>query len=401
MRRRFLYAMERKIIHLDLDAFFCSVEELLDPSLKGKVFAVGGSPSGRGVITSASYAARMRGVRSAMPTREALKLVPDLLLVRSGFRHYSQYSKQVMDILRDTTPIVEPVSIDEAFLDVSDMPQPIGSIAIDLQKRVMQKTGLPCSLGCATSRLVAKMANDYGKKQVRTGCAPQKITVIEPGKEEEFLAPLDIQALWGVGPKTAAHLRQRGITTIGRLAALSDTDLKNYFVQHGESMRRRAKGIDNTPIHPESGDPKSVSNEMTFHEDQDDEESLLRILHGLSEKVGSRLRKAELAGTVVQIKIRYADFSTYTRQTSMKECTNLDQDIFDTAQDLFLKHWSRGRAVRLLGVGVTNLDKPHRQLGLFDDDGSKREDLTKAVDDLRERFGKDIIKRADTLKKKS
>ena len=392
--------MIRKIIHLDLDAFFCSVEELLDPSLKGRAFAVGGSPSGRGVITSASYAARMRGIRSAMPTREALKIFPDLLLVRSGYRHYSDYSHKVIDILRDTSPIVEPVSIDEAFLDVSDMPQPIGSIALDLQKRVMQETGLPCSLGCATSRLVAKMANDFGKKQVKTGRSPQKITVIEPGKEEDFLAPLDIQALWGVGPKTAAHLRQRGITTVGKLAALSDADLKNYFGQHGESMRRRAKGIDNTPIYPESGDPKSVSNEMTFHEDQDDQGNLLKILRGLSEKVGSRLRKAELAGSVVQIKIRYSDFSTFTRQTSMKECTNLDQEIFNEVQNLFLKHWIAGRPVRLLGVGVSTLEKPHRQLSLWEDLGNRKEELTKAVDGLRERFGKDIIKRADTLKPK-
>ena len=235
--------MQRKIIHLDLDAFFCSVEELLDPSLKGKVFAVGGSPSGRGVITSASYAARLLGVRSAMPTREALNLAPNLILVRSGFRHYSDYSNKVMDILRDTTPIVEQVSVDEAFLDVSDMPQPIGSIAIDLQKRVLNETGLPCSLGCASSKLVAKIANDYGKKQVKSGLSPQKVTVVDEGKEAEFLAPLDIQALWGIGPKTAARLRQRGITTIGRLAALSDADLKNYFGEHGMSMRRRAQGL--------------------------------------------------------------------------------------------------------------------------------------------------------------
>jgi len=392
--------MERKIIHLDLDAFFCSVEELLDPSLKGKVFAVGGSPNGRGVITSASYAARQFGIRSAMPSREALKLLPDLIFVRSGFRQYGEYSKKVMDILRDTTPIVEPVSIDEAFLDVSDMSQPVSSIALDLQKRVMQETGLPCSLGCATNRLVAKMANDYGKKQVKSGRAPQKITVIEPGKEEEFLAPLDIQALWGVGPKTAAQLRQRGITTIGRLAALSELEIKTFFGRHGESIQRRAKGLDNTPVYPESGDPKSISNEITFHEDKDDEEELLIILRSLSEKVGSRLRKKELAGSVVQIKIRYSDFSTYTRQTSMGDCTNLDQDIYEKAGNLFLKHWSRGRPVRLLGVGVTNLDKPHRQLSLWENDSGKRADLTRAVDDLRERFGEDIIKRADTLKGK-
>lgn len=292
--------MARKIIHLDLDAFFCSVEELLDPSLKGKAFAVGGSPSGRGVITSASYAARLSGVRSAMPTRAALDRCPDLILVRSGFRHYSEYSQKVIKILRDTTPIVEQVSVDEAFLDVSDMPQPIRSIALDLQKRVLMETGLPCSLGCATSRLVAKIANDYGKKQIKSGRSPQKITVIEPGEEEQFLAPLDVQALWGVGPKTAERLRQRGIMTVGMLAALSNADIKAYFGRHGESMRRRAKGLDNTPVYPDSALPKSLSNEITFQEDQDNEVSLLKLLRHLSEKVGARLRKAELAGSVVQ-----------------------------------------------------------------------------------------------------
>ncbi len=200
--------------------------------------------------------------------------------------------------------------------------------------------------------------------------------------------------------KTAAQLRQRGITTIGRLAALSEFEIKTFFGRHGESMQRRAKGIDNTPVYPESGDPKSISNEITFQEDKDDEEELLMILRGLSEKVGSRLRKKELAGSVVQIKIRYSDFSTYTRQTSVGDCTNLDQDIYEEAVKLFLKHWSRGRPVRLLGVGVSNLDKPHRQLSLWENDSGKREDLTRAVDDLRERFGKDIIKRADMLKGK-
>lgn len=306
-----------------------------------------------------------------------------------------------MDILHDTSPLVEQMSVDEAYLDVSDMPQPIASIAFDLQKRVMDETGLPCSLGCATSRLVAKMANSWGKKQVKTGLTPQKITVIEPGKEEAFLAPLDIQALIGVGPKTAAQLKSRGIRTIGQLAGLSDIDLKNYFGEHGESLRRRAKGIDNSQIHAESEQAKSVSNEITFHEDLEEISDLLQVLRQLSEKVGSRLRKADLAGCVVQIKIRYSDFSTFTRQAVMKECSNLDQDIAELAQELFVKHWAAGRPVRLLGVGVTNLEKPHRQLSLWDEEGNKREDLTKAVDSLREKFGKDIIKRADSLKKKT
>lgn len=391
--------MTRKILHLDLDAFFCSVEELLNPSLKGKVFAVGGRPDGRGVISSCSYAARMLGVRSAMPSRQALEICPNLIFVQSDHHLYGQYSRKVMDILRDTSPIVEQVSVDEAFLDVSDMPQPIRSIAQDLQTRVLKETGLPCSIGCATSKLVAKIANDFGKKQVKTGRAPQTITVIEPGDEARFLAPLDIQALWGIGPKTAQFLRSKGINTIGALAGLNDLEIKQVFGNHGESMRRRAQGIDPSPVQPDEDDPKSISNEITFHEDIDDPDHLLDILRNLSDKVGSRLRKADFAGWVVQIKIRYSDFTTLTRQTSLKECSNLDQDIFDAARELLLNNLIHYRPVRLLGVGVTKLEKPHQQLSLWDDNSNKKQDLTKAVDKLREKFGKDIIKRANSLKK--
>ena len=391
--------MARKILHLDLDAFFCSVEELLNPGLKGKVFAVGGRPDGRGVISSCSYAARMLGVRSAMPSRQALEICPNLIFVHSDHHLYGQYSRKVMDILRDTSPIVEQVSVDEAFLDVSDMPQPIRSIAQDLQTRVLKETGLPCSIGCATSKLVAKIANDFGKKQVKTGRAPQTITVIEPGDEARFLAPLDIQALWGIGPKTAQFLRSKGINTIGTLAGLNDLEIKQVFGNHGESMRRRAQGIDPSPVQPDEDDPKSISNEITFHEDIDDPDHLLDILRNLSDKVGSRLRKADFAGWVVQIKIRYSDFTTLTRQTSLKECSNLDQDIFDAARELLLNNLIHYRPVRLLGVGVTKLEKPHQQLSLWDDNSNKKQDLTKAVDKLREKFGKDIIKRANSLKK--
>lgn len=391
--------MTRKILHLDLDAFFCSVEELLNPGLKGKVFAVGGRPDGRGVISSCSYAARMLGVRSAMPSRQALEICPNLIFVHSDHHLYGQYSRKVMDILRDTSPIVEQVSVDEAFLDVSDMPQPIRSIAQDLQTRVLKETGLPCSIGCATSKLVAKIANDFGKKQVKTGRAPQTITVIEPGDEARFLAPLDIQALWGIGPKTAQFLRSKGINTIGTLAGLNDLEIKQVFGNHGESMRRRAQGIDPSPVQPDEDDPKSISNEITFHEDIDDPDHLLDILRNLSDKVGSRLRKADFAGWVVQIKIRYSDFTTLTRQTSLKECSNLDQDIFDAARELLFNNLIHYRPVRLLGVGVTKLEKPHQQLSLWDDNSNKKQDLTKAVDKLREKFGKDIIKRANSLKK--
>ena len=181
--------MARKILHLDLDAFFCSVEELLDPSLVGKAFAVGGSPQGRGVIASCSYAARLKGVRSAMPAGKAIQLCPELLMIHHRHNLYSEYSDRVMSILHDTTPLVEQVSVDEAFLDVSDLPQVLRIIAVGLQKRVAEETQLPCSLGGATNKLVAKMANDYGKKQVRTGRAPRAITIIEPGEEQAFMAP--------------------------------------------------------------------------------------------------------------------------------------------------------------------------------------------------------------------
>jgi DNA polymerase-4 len=235
--------MPRKILHLDLDAFFCSVEELLDPSLVGKAFAVGGSPQGRGVIASCSYAARLKGVRSAMPAGKAIQLCPELILIHPRHGLYGDYSDRVMSILQDTTPLVEQVSVDEAFLDVSDLPQPLRLIAFGLQKRVADETQLPCCLGGGTNKLIAKMANDYGKKQVRTGRAPRAISIIEPGEEQAFLAPLDVQALWGFGPKTADKLRERGIFRIGQLYELSESELQNFFGNHASEILDRAKEL--------------------------------------------------------------------------------------------------------------------------------------------------------------
>ena len=212
--------MERKILHLDLDAFFCSVEELLDPSLKGKPFAVGGNPQGRGVVSSCSYAARKFGVHSAMPMARALSLCPELIVIHHRHGLYSEYSNKVMDILRSHTPLFQQVSIDEAFLDVSDLPKPAGAIAREIQERVDREVHLPCSLGVATNKLVAKVANDFGKSQVKSGQAPRQITIVPPGEEAAFLAPLDIQSLWGIGPKTSQKLHGQGIHTIGQLAAL-------------------------------------------------------------------------------------------------------------------------------------------------------------------------------------
>ncbi len=390
--------MARKILHLDLDAFFCSVEELLDPSLVGKAFAVGGSPQGRGVIASCSYAARLKGVRSAMPAGKALQLCPELLMIHHRHGLYSEYSDRVMSILQDTTPLVEQVSVDEAFLDVSDLPQPLKLIAIGLQKRVADETRLPCSLGGATNKLVAKMANDYGKKQVHTGRAPRAITIIEPGEEQAFLTPLEIQALWGFGPKTAEKLRERGIFRIGQLYELSESELRGFFGNHASEILDRAKGIDTRPVYDSEHDPKSVSNETTYYSDTDDLRQISDTLRWLSDKVGYRLRKHNLAGSCVQIKIRYSDFTTITRQKMLQQPTNLDDEIFGAVTDLLKSHFTVGREVRLLGVGVTKLEEPAIQLSLFDTSAQKKTQLTEAIDTLKDKYGKQIIIRASSLK---
>jgi len=389
--------MERKILHLDLDAFFCSVEELLNPSLKGKPFAVGGSPQGRGVVSSCSYAARKFGVHSAMPMARALSLCPELIVIHHRHGLYGEYSHKVMDILRSYTPLFQQISVDEAFLDVSDLPQPAGAIAREIQSRVDREVRLPCSLGVATNKLVAKVANDFGKSQVKSGQAPRQITIVPPGGEAAFLAPLDIQALWGIGPKTSQKLQNKGIHTIGQLAALSIAELEAYFGNNALEMHARALGIDPSPVHSER-EVKSVSNEVTFASDTVDGEALKRTLRALADKVGYRLRQAGLAGSVVQIKLRYSNFETLTRQTALPQPTDLDDEIYEAAEKLFEANITPARPVRLIGVGVSKLSPPYRQLSLWDDDQEEKEKLAGAIDQLKEKYGQDIIKRASMMK---
>jgi len=389
--------MERKILHLDLDAFFCSVEELLDSSLKGKPFAVGGNPQGRGVVSSCSYAARKFGVRSAMPMARALSLCPELIVIHHRHGLYGEYSNKVMDILRSYTPLFQQVSVDEAFLDVSDLPKPAGVVAREIQERVDSEVHLPCSLGVATNKLVAKVANDFGKSQVKSGQAPRQITIIPPGEEAAFLAPLDIQALWGIGPKTSQKLHGQGIHTIGQLAALSIAELEAYFGNNALEMHARALGIDPSPVHSER-EVKSVSNEVTFTKDTTDSEVLRQTLRALADKVGYRLRQAGLAGSVVQIKLRYSNFETLTRQTALPQPTNLDDEIYAAAEKLFEANIIPTRAVRLIGIGVSRLNPPYRQLSLWDDDQTEKEKLANAIDHLKEKYGQDVIKRASMMK---
>jgi DNA polymerase-4 len=389
--------MTRKILHFDLDAFFCAVEERHNPSLKGKPFAVGGQADQRGVVASCSYAARVFGVHSAMPMSRALRLYPDLIVVSSHHGNYSEVSRQVMALM-EITPFIEQISIDEAFMDVTGIQEPLQDIARSLQERVNRELDLPISFGGATNKLVAKIANDWGKAHKKGITPPNTITIIPPGEEAEFLAPLPVQSLWGVGPKTADKLAEIGVATIGALADTPPDTLQMLFGRFGPELGERAKGIDDRPISLEH-EVKSISNEITFTRDLTDETELKLAFRRLADQVGRRLRKASLAGTTIQVKLRWADFTTITRQTTLPSPTNLDQQIYDTAVHLFLENWTRGRPVRLIGVGVSRLGPPARQLGLWDDKPQKEANLLNAVDELRERYGRDIIQRANRVRK--
>ncbi len=391
--------MTRKIIHLDLDAFFCAVEALKDPSLQGKAFAVGGRPEYRGVIASCSYPARKYGVRSAMPTARALQLCPELILLPGHHSDYRDYSEKVMAQLDNLTSLIEQISIDEAFLDVSDLRAPAAQIASELQHVIWEQLSLPCSLGVATNKLVAKIANDVGKSSARTGKPPMAITVVPPGEEAGFMSNLPIERLWGVGPKTAAELTSTlGIATIGELARWPPADLERRFGRHGVDLSLRARGIDDRPVTPEH-DVKSISHETTFATDVVDGDELRRTLYRLAEDVGRRLRRAQLAGATVKLKLRWSDFTTLTRQATLPEPTDRDAVICQVALELLSANRPQGKPVRLIGVGVSNLRSPSEQLHLWDDASVKSKRLQEALDRVRERYGRDAIQRATQLER--
>lgn len=390
--------MARKILHLDLDAFFCAVEEQHNPELAGKPFAVGGRPEERGVVASCSYAARRFGVRSAMPMARALRLCPNLIIVSSHHGDYSQVSQQVMKRLQELSPKFEQISIDEAFLDVSDLPQSGEEQARRLQARIRDELGLPCSIGVASNKLMAKIANDVGKASARGEGPPNAITVVEPGREAEFLEEKPVTALWGVGPKTAQRLEEMNIRKIGELARLPEVELVRLFGKNGADLSIRARGIDERPVEP-SHETKSISQETTFSKDIADADSLQRTLRSLSEGVGRRLRKENLCGTTVKVKLRWQNFTTLTRQVTLSQPTDQDSEIFEAALALFKANWRKGQLVRLLGVGVSGLGPPVRQLSLWDDGAERERRLQAAVDALRERYGRNIVQRASRIKK--
>lgn len=387
--------MPRVILHLDLDAFYCSVEEVLDPSLHGKAFAVGGKPNERGVVASCSYAARAVGVRSAMPMSRALQLCKNLIIVPGRHRVYGEYSEKVMQRLRGLTPLVEQISIDEAFLDISDMPEDPRRIALDQQAGIKNELQLPSSIGIASNKLTAKIATEVGKKSgKRNNEPPFGLTIVPPGREAAFLAPLPADMLWGVGPKTSARLSELGIHTIGDIANWPEHELFILFGENGRDLWRHAQGIDNRPVVTEY-ETKSVSQETTFSVDVHDEKTLERTLREQAREIGRQLRKNDLAGKTIKLKIRWPDFTTLTRQTTLPTSTDNDDEIHRTAVKLMKAVRKSNQAVRLIGVGVSGIGAPVRQLGLWDAGDERSRKLQEVVDKLQEKYGRDVIHKGE------
>ena len=341
----------RHILHADLDAFYTSVEQRDNPSLRGKPVVVGGRPEGRGVVAAASYEARRFGVRSAMPMRTALQRCPHVTRVEPRFDRYGEVSGRVMDIFREITPLVEPLSLDEAFLDVTEAvtsERSPGEIARGLRRRVKAELGLSISVGVATSKSVAKIASDMDK--------PDGLTIVPPGSEREFLEPLAVEKLWGVGPKTAGRLAGEGIHTIGGLASRPQEWFAARFGQTGPHLRQLALGQDDQPVVVHRV-RKSVSAETTLAEDTGDPRVLFDLVDRLSARVAAHLGRRGMHGRTVKVKLRLSDFTTFTRQKTMAEPVLTSEEIAGTAGELLRVELQPGRLFRLVGVGVSGFDQ--------------------------------------------
>ena len=346
----------RHILHADLDAFYAAVEQLDNPELRGKPVLVGGRPEGRGVVATASYEARVFGVHSAMPMKTAVRLCPQGIIVRPRFPRYREFSKQVMDIFRSLTSLVEPLSLDEAYLDITERVQadnraPL-AVALRLKSQVSLETGLTVSVGAATSKSVAKIASDIRK--------PDGLVVVEPGDERAFLEPLAVDKLWGIGPKTAEKLRRSGIETIGQLARQTKGWHTRQFGKSASAIQAKALGQDRDEVRTER-EAKSVSSENTFSVDLTDPEDLKQEMEKLASGVASHLHVKTLTGRTVTVKARLADFTTFTRQTTLPEPTGDEATIQATAWRLLSQELHEGRSFRLLGVGVSGFYHSDRQ----------------------------------------
>jgi DNA polymerase-4 len=381
---------EAVILHVDLDAFFAAVEQRDRPELRGQpVIVGGGGPGDRGVVSAASYEARAFGVRSAMPLRTAAALCPDGIFLPVDGRRYQAVSREVMAILGRFTPRLEPISIDEAFLDVAGSQALFGSgeaIARSIKQAIRDELRLTASVGVASSKLVAKVASELRK--------PDGLVVVAPGDEAAFLAPLPIWRLWGVGPQTRKVLADHGVATIGDLAALPEDVLLRRFGRQGPVLAARARGVDPSPV-ADAMDAKSVSHEHTFDADTRDRELIERTLLALSEGVAGRLRKARIKAATIGVKVRGSDFATVTRQRTLAAPTDQTDEIYRTALAL-ARPEVRGIAVRLLGVAASGLTE-REQLALFEAPDSRRRRAVGALDAIRARFGPRSIVRARLL----
>ena len=342
----------RHILHADFDAFYAAVEQLDNPNLRGKPVVVGGSAEGRGVVASASYEAREFGVRSAMPMRTAQRLCPQAIRVGARFDRYREISQHVMSIFRDLTPLVEPLSLDEAYLDVTsvvDQGRQPATIAADLKQRVKDELGLTISVGVATSKSIAKIASDMDK--------PDGLTVVSLQVDERaFLAPLPIRDLWGVGPKTAERLIADGIETIGDIARQDENWLRERFGRHGVQMQRLALGEDDSPVVVRR-ETKSVSAETTFAQDISDPEALQEVVNRLSQRVSQQLKRSQLQGRTVKLKLRLSDFTTFTRQRTLPQSVQSADDLSQSAGELLRAELYGRRRFRLVGVGVSGFEQ--------------------------------------------
>ena len=373
--------MVRRILHIDLDAFFVSVEQALKPELRGKPVIVGGRPDRRGVVASASYEARAFGIRSAMPLSRAYKLCPQAIFLKGHFHLYRDSSSRFMEIMADFSPELEPGGLDEAYLDVTGC-DAFGSprqIAAKIKERVKRELQLVASVGIAGCKVVAKIASDLSK--------PDGLLEVAPGEEKIFLSPLPVARLPGVGGKTEQDLKKMGIKTIGQLATLPVETMKRRFGIYGVMLHHHANGIDDRKVEPYD-EVKSISRETTFQHDTLDQRFLEAVLWHLSERVGGDLRSQDKRARTVSLKLRYTDFETITRQLTFREAIASNEAIFDDATKLLSQALDRKRKlVRLVGVGVSNLVTDTKQLHLLISESQRLELVNKAVDRVRKKYG--------------
>ncbi len=384
-------AHARTIFHVDMDAFFVSVEELFDPSLKGKAVVVGGQRDERGVVSAASYEARKFGVHSALPLRTAAKLCPHAIFVDGHPERYRECSEKVYKVLTAFSPKVEMASVDEAYLDMTGTARLLGpplKAAHKLHQRMKEDTGLNCSIGIGASRLIAKVSSAQAK--------PNGVLWIISGQESKFLAPLDVREIPGVGKVMESHLHELGIRKVGDLAKLEESELEQRFGKWGLALAGKARGEDaggwfDTEVGADTA-AKSISHEHTFNDDTADENQLSATLMRLSEMVGRRLREANLHARTIQLKLRYKDFTTITRAHTLPAPTQLDGEIFEQIRALFRNNWKSGRQVRLLGVQASSFEEQAEQMNLLEGGRQQRwKDALTVADRLRDKFGESSV----------